>query len=241
MEAQVLKSQKHYYWIGGGIWAALMLGGGAFLVVAGLQGEGSGLGGALETEVFSSAEVVTGDPAAQGAEVIEAGEVDIGPAGLTLTDPIASADRPAFDLDVPEGRYPALIYRPVDEPRVIGMVALRLSEDPVETWETVGRKNRPIDLDFSSDDVVALGDVEAVARLDEEAVRAALAEADAAIPLATLSAEGRDVLLFDPSFETFSADIYAGFDAEGDLVLLVKDFGYFATRKALEERARDEP
>ena len=61
MEAQVLKSQKHYYWIGGGIWAALMLGGGAFLVVAGLQGEGSGLGGALETEVFSSAEVVTGD------------------------------------------------------------------------------------------------------------------------------------------------------------------------------------
>ncbi len=232
----MLKSQKHYYWIGGGIWLALMLLGGAFVVVAGLRGEGFGLGEALESETFPSAEVVTGDPAAQGVEITEAGEVDVGPSGLTLTDPIASPGRTAFDLEVPEGRYSALIYRPADEPRVIGMVALRLTGSEIATWETVGRKDRPIDLDFSTDDVVALGDVEAVAALDPEAVKAALAASAEPVPTATLTAEGRDILLFDPSFETFSADIYAGYDAEGSLVMLVKDFGYFATRKALEEK-----
>ncbi|WP_210410472.1 hypothetical protein [Oceanicola sp. D3] len=236
----MLKSQKHFYWIGGGVWAALMLAGGVFMLVAGLRGEGTGLGDALETEVFSSSEVITGDPVAQGAVVIEAGEVDVGPEGLTLTDPIEAADRPAFDLDVPEGRYRVKIYRPEEEPRVIGMVALHLSQAPVARWERAGRRNRPIDFGFSTDELVALGDVEAVAALEGEAVKAALSAASGPVPFATLSAEGRDVLLFDPSFETFSADIYAGFDENGDLVLVVKDFGYFGTRKALDKRASDE-
>ncbi|SIN91890.1 hypothetical protein [Vannielia litorea] len=233
----MLKSQRHYYWIGGGIWGLLMLVGIGFVVYSSLQGKGSGLADALSTEVFAQSEVVTGDAAAQGVLLTDAGEVDIGPGGLTLTDPLTDPDRPAFDLDTPEGRFPALIYRPADDPRVIGMVALRFSDAPVGKWKRAGRKGRPLDFEFTPDDIVALGDSDAVAALEAEAVSAALAAATGPVRHATLEAEGRAVLLLDPSFETFSADIYVGFDENGDPAVLVKDFGYFGTRAALDERA----
>ncbi|MCO6382139.1 DUF4241 domain-containing protein [Oceanicola sp. 502str15] len=237
----MLKSQRHYYWIGGGIWAALMLGGGIFVVVTSLRGDGTALSDALDIETFEQAAIVTEPPGPQNVLVTEAGEVDIGPSGLTLTDPVAEPDRPPFDIDVPEGRYQTLIYRHEDDPRVIGMVALRLSDAPVTFWERPGRKSHPLDFEFGVDELVALGDAEAVAALDADAVKAALEQGTGPVPYATIRSEGRDVLLFDPSFETFSADTYAGYDADGNLAILVKDYGYFGSRAALEKPTEERP
>ncbi len=232
----MLKSQRHYYWIGGAIWGVLMLGGVVFVAGATMWGDAEGIGEAFDSRVFPQSKVVTGDAEKQGAVVIEAGAVDIGAGGLTLTDPVEDPTRAPFDLDVPEGRFEVEIFVPADAPKVIGMVALRFSDAEVTTWEKPGRKSHPLDFDFGIDDLVALGDPEAVAVLDVEEVKTALGASTGQVLYATVFAEGRQVLIYDPNFETFSADVYAGYDANGDLTLVVKDYGYFGTRAALEDR-----
>lgn len=239
----MLKSQRHYYWIGGGIWALLLAAGALVLIFGtGPGGRGAGLGGLLDGEVFASADIVAGSEAARtahGAILKPAGTVDIGPAGLQMTDPIAEPDRAALALSVPEGRYPVEAYVPASDPDILGIVALRLGPGEIARWERVSRTGLAVPLDFGVDEIFALGDAAAIAALAPGDVRTALQASRDAPPTATLQAAGRAVVVFDPSFETLSSAIYAGYDSGGALQVVAKDFGYFATAEALQRRARD--
>ena len=232
----MLKSQRHYYWIGGAVWGLLMLGGIAFLLLAGGGGQGAGMGDLFDSETYPAGVIVAGDDALRaerGVRREDLGSVVIGEAGLQITDPLEDADRPLPEVELPAGAYDVSLYSPEDAPRVLGILALHVAEGEITRWESLGRKGRPIDLGLEVDAVLALGDAGAVSALVPEEVEAALAASDAPVPRARIG----DVLLLDPSFETFSSGLYAGYSAEGDLLVVVKDFGYFGVEAALERRA----
>ncbi|MDF1872594.1 DUF4241 domain-containing protein [Vannielia sp.] len=236
----MLKSQKHYYWIGGGLWVALMVVGLVVLLMG--AGRGPRMADDDEDMVFAEADLLTASEAELARRKILktfVGQIDVTSGRITMTDPIKSPDRPPIDADIPLGGYTVTLYTPNPAGGVIGLAVVELGEGEATHWETASLEGTMLDELYilEVDQVLVIGDAEAVALLGQEALNADELFKEAATKPRHImhnvktEANTLQVALIDPDFQTFSAATYLGYDDNGNLLTIVRDFGYFDSER----------